>query len=74
MLKYEQFKDIARDKTVIFVTHRLNTVALADKIIFLDEGSMICHGTHDQLMLSCKKYKEMFDKQSESFFALASNK
>jgi ATP-binding cassette, subfamily B, bacterial len=70
---FKTFEEIARNKTVIFVTHRLNTVVLADKIIFMDDGRILDCGTHAELIYRCKKYKEMFDKQSGGFVKLAAN-
>jgi len=70
---FNSFEKIARDKTVVFVTHRLNTVMLADKIIFMDGGEILDFGTHTELIYRCNKYKEMFHKQSSSFLKLATS-
>jgi ABC-type multidrug transport system fused ATPase/permease subunit len=68
---FKKFSEISKDKTVIFVTHRLNSVIMADKIIFMDKGKIMDYGTHQELILRCSKYKEMFDKQSKHFTKLA---
>jgi ATP-binding cassette subfamily B protein len=68
---FKKFEEIAQGKTVIFVTHRLNSVIMADKVMFMDNGSIIDYDTHSELMRRCKKYKEMFDKQAEGFIKLA---
>jgi ATP-binding cassette subfamily B protein len=67
---FKKFEEISQDKTVIFVTHRLNTVVIADKIIFMDGGKILDVGTHLELMSRCLQYKEMFDKQAEHFIKL----
>lgn len=68
---FEKFDEISKGKTVIFVTHRLNSIRMADKVMFMEEGEIIDYGTHLELMHRCPKYKEMFDKQSQSYISLA---
>jgi ATP-binding cassette subfamily B protein len=41
---------VARDRTVISVTHRLASVADADRIYVLDGGRLVERGTHEQLL------------------------
>ena len=47
------------DSTIIIVAQRINTVLDADQIIVMDEGRMAGIGTHDELMDTCKVYKEI---------------
>lgn len=64
------FKNIfteCRDKTVIYVSHRLSSAMLADKIYVLEQGRIIEEGNHTELMKSSTKYKEMFIKQRFSY-------
>ena len=48
------------DKTIIFVTHRLSTAKLADKVCFIEAGKIIDYGPHYELMNRCKKYSQMY--------------
>ena len=50
-------KKNAASSTVIIVAQRIGTVRDADKIIVLDEGTMVGMGTHDELMLNCPTYQ-----------------
>ena len=59
--------DIARDKTVIIITHRLSTTRFADKIYMLENGSVVETGTHDELIGQNGKYAEMFNLQAEKY-------
>lgn len=48
----------------VFVTHRLNTTKLADKIIVLEHGRIVGHGTHDQLMNNNPVYTKLWNSQA----------
>jgi ABC-type bacteriocin/lantibiotic exporter with double-glycine peptidase domain len=48
-----------QDKTVVYVTHRLNTAKLADAICVLQDGRVVGQGTHEDLLSSCDFYREM---------------
>ena len=49
--------------TKIIVAQRIGTIKNADKILVLDKGEVIGEGTHDELMNSCKVYREIADSQ-----------
>lgn len=55
------------DKTVIFISHRLSTTRIADKIYMFDTGSLIEEGSHSELLEKDGKYAEMFKVQSEKY-------
>ena len=57
----------ADDKTVIFISHRLSTTVIADKIFMMEKGKIIESGNHSELMTLGGKYKEMFDLQAEKY-------
>jgi ABC-type bacteriocin/lantibiotic exporter with double-glycine peptidase domain len=48
------------DKTVVYVTHRVATAALADRICVIDNGRLIGSGTHDQLMEQNEFYRNSY--------------
>lgn len=52
-----------KDKTVLVVAQRINTIMNADKIIVLDEGKIVGQGTHNQLMKQCSVYQEIAASQ-----------
>ena len=56
-----------KDKTVIFISHRLSTTRIADKIYMFDNGNLIEEGTHEELLSQNGKYAEMFELQSEKY-------
>lgn len=61
--------EFAHDKTVIFISHRLSTTRLADKIYMFDNGRIVEFGSHDELMVMNGKYAEMFNMQAEKYMA-----
>ena len=54
------------DTTTIIIAQRVSSVMKCDKIILIDNGSMICYGTHDELMEHFKEYAEISKIQLEA--------
>ena len=52
-----------KNKTVLIVAQRINTIMNADKIIVLNEGKIVGQGTHAELMRSCSIYREIASSQ-----------
>lgn len=48
-----------KEKTVLIVAQRISTILNADKIIVLNDGKIVCEGSHQKLMKSCAVYKEI---------------
>lgn len=59
--------EAAEDKTVIFISHRLSSTVLADRIFMMEQGSIIETGSHKELMALGGKYAEMFRMQAEKY-------
>lgn len=57
----------AADKTVIFISHRLSTTRMADRIYMFDSGVLSEYGSHEELMELNGKYAEMFNLQAENY-------
>jgi len=56
----EQF---VRNRTTLIITHRLATLALADRILVLNTGRIAGLGTHDELLRTCELYRRLHDAQ-----------
>ncbi len=54
--------DMKGGKTLLLVAHRLSTVALADRVAFMEMGRIVAEGTHEGLMSSEPRYKHIFDE------------
>jgi len=57
----------ANDKTVLFISHRLSTTVMADEIYMLENGEIIEHGSHEELIKLDGKYAYMFRLQAEKY-------
>ncbi len=57
----------AADKTIIFISHRLSTTQMADRIYMFDHGEIAEIGSHDELMALGGKYCEMYHVQAEKY-------
>ena len=55
-----------KDRTVIIIAHRLSTVVSCDRIIVLEQGQVLCVGSHDELMQTCKQYQELHLQKGDS--------
>ncbi|MEV0611977.1 ABC transporter ATP-binding protein [Nonomuraea sp. NPDC050404] len=55
--------ELARDRTVIVVAHRLSTVTAADRILVLDHGRITEHGDHDTLLAAGGTYARFWDER-----------
>lgn len=59
-------RGIADNRTVMMIAHRLSTIVNTDIIFFVDEGKVIASGTHEQLMQTCDKYRELYQAEQIS--------
>lgn len=64
---FQSILALSRDKTVVFISHRLSTVVSADRILLMDAGRLVEEGTHAELMAARGAYYEMFTLQSEAY-------
>lgn len=58
--------EISKNKTVILVAHRLNTVVDADQIIVMDKGKIVEQGTHNDLVKSNGAYANMWKQYQDA--------
>ncbi len=64
---YNQFDRLRKDKTCIFVSHRLSSATVANKIIVLEQGAVIEQGNHAELMKKRGVYYELFTTQAKRY-------
>jgi ATP-binding cassette subfamily B protein len=55
---------IAQNRTVIIITHRLSSLAMADAILVLERGRFYDIGRHEELLSSCDIYRSLWSQQN----------
>ena len=66
---FNQFDELRREKTTIFVSHRLSSATVASKIVVLENGKIIEEGVHGELMQKKGRYYELFSTQANRYIA-----
>lgn len=64
---YQTYNELSKNKTSIFISHRLASTRFCDRIIFMENGEFVETGTHDELMKKDGKYAELFKIQSRYY-------
>lgn len=64
---YEKLGEIIKDRTAIFISHRLSSCKFSDKIIVFDKGEIAEIGDHDSLISKNGMYKKLWDAQAEFY-------
>lgn len=64
---YDRFDELRKNKTTIFVSHRLSSATKATKIIVLENGEIVEMGTHAELMAQKGRYHELFSIQARRY-------
>lgn len=64
---FETLNELTCDKLVIFTSHRLSNISLADRIIVMENGSIIEDGTQNELLNYKSRYFELFNYQREKY-------
>ena len=64
---YPNMFEACKGKTVIFISHRLSSATVADKIVVIEAGEVIECGSHRELMTAGGKYAELFTTQAKRY-------
>lgn len=68
---FNRFDELRKDKTTIFVSHRLSSATMANKILVLEYGELIETGSHAELMAKKGRYHELFSTQAKRYIESA---
>ena len=64
---YMLYDDLTKDKSSIFISHRLASTKFCDRIIYLKDAHILANGTHDELMNTCEDYKDLYNLQAKNY-------
>lgn len=65
---FEKFREMARDRSTLIISHRFSTVRLADRIYVLDAGHLIEQGNHEELLALDGLYAHLYRKQASYYW------
>ncbi len=64
---YEQYSRLSRDKTTVFISHRLASTRFCDRILLMENGEIAEEGTHESLLKQGGSYARLFSLQSKYY-------
>ena len=64
---YLKYGEAAKNRTVVFISHRLSSTRFCDRIALLEGAHIIEEGTHEELILKNGRYAELFEMQSKYY-------
>jgi ATP-binding cassette subfamily B protein len=64
---FEQFRELAKERMVILISHRFSTVRMADQILVIQGGRILERGSHEALMALNGHYAQLFQLQARGY-------
>jgi ATP-binding cassette subfamily B protein len=60
---HQALDELTRGKTTFIIAHKFSTISRADKILALEHGRLAGFGKHDELLETCRPYRELYELQ-----------
>ena len=64
---YEIYDQVMKERTAVFISHRLASTRFCDRIILVDQGTIVEEGTHEELLRKQGKYWELYEMQAKYY-------
>jgi ATP-binding cassette, subfamily B, bacterial len=64
---FQRFKELSAGKTAVLISHRFSSVRMADRILYLTDGTVEAAGTHEELLAQRGRYAELFELQAAGY-------
>jgi ATP-binding cassette, subfamily B, bacterial len=64
---FERFGELTKGKTALLISHRFSTVRMADRIVVLENGTIVEQGSHETLVGIGGRYAGMFELQAANY-------
>jgi ATP-binding cassette subfamily B protein len=64
---FQRFAELTKGKSAVLISHRFSTARLADRILVLENGTLLESGTHQELLKADGRYAELFNIQAKGY-------
>jgi ATP-binding cassette, subfamily B, bacterial len=64
---FDRMRELLEGRSVLLISHRFSSVRSADRIYVLEEGRVVEHGSHDELMAAGSRYADLFTLQARAY-------
>jgi len=64
---FQRFTELTAGRMAVLISHRFSTVRMADRILVLEQGRIVEHGTHEDLVRQGGRYAELFELQAAGY-------
>ena len=64
---FQRFSELTAGRIAVLISHRFSTVRMADRILVLEDGGVLEHGSHEELLARGGKYAELFSLQAAGY-------
>ena len=64
---YETYNEVMRDRSAVFISHRLASTRFCDRIVLIEDGKVVEEGTHAELLAKKGRYYELYETQAKYY-------
>lgn len=64
---YETYNEVMKESSAVFISHRLASTRFCDRIILLENGTIVEEGTHEELLAAHGRYRELYETQAQYY-------